>query len=84
MNGFILDKPKSDHFYYGVRVVTGDQGDAGMLGYAYVILIGDKGKTNEVILDGYFTSGIDSGTYEDFVLECIHLLPLDCIGGLLH
>ena len=70
MNGFILDNPKGDHFYYGVRVVTGDQGDAGTLGNAYVILIGDKGKTKDVILNGYFQKFMHHRTYEDFVVEC--------------
>ena len=41
-------------YYYGVQIVTGKQLDAGTTGDSYVILVGDKGKTEKLSLRGWF------------------------------
>ena len=50
--------------------MTGDQGDAGTSGDAYIILIGDKAKTDEVNIKHFFQVLVKSGTYDDFIIEC--------------
>ena len=49
--------------------MTGDQEDAGTLGEAYIILIGDKAKTDKVDIK-YFFQIVHSGTVDDFIIEC--------------
>ena len=60
--------------YYGVRVVNGRMAAAGTTGGVdtYVTLIGTEGSTGKVSLLGtlrYLFKGMDSGTYEDLVIE---------------
>ena len=60
--------------YYGVRVVNGKMKDAGTSGRVdtFVTLIGTEGSTGKVSLLGtlrYLFRGMDSGTYEDLVIE---------------
>ena len=62
--------------------MTGDQGDAGTLGNTYIILIGNKAKTNKVNIKHCFQHIAKSGTYDDFVIKCdrdlgeIHLVTV--------
>ncbi len=41
-------------YYYGMQIVTGKQVGAGTRADAYVMLVGDKGKTGKLSLRGYF------------------------------
>ncbi len=60
--------------YYGVRVVNGRMKAAGTTGGVdtYITLIGTDGSTGKVSLLGvlrFLFKGMDSGTYEDLVIE---------------
>ena len=66
----MIENRERESFYYGIRIVTGDQGDAGTLGQAYIILIGNKAKTDRISIKHYFELSVKFGTYDDFVIEC--------------
>ena len=57
-------------YYYGVQIVTGQQVGAGTRADAYVMLVGDKGKTGKLSLRGWFDflNPISSDTYDNLVV----------------
>ena len=66
----MVEKQKPDKFYYATRIVTGEQGDAGTLASAYIVLIGDKAKTTIIHIQTLAKHVKESGTYDDFIIEC--------------
>ena len=60
-----------DHFYYGVRIVTGSEMFAGTPDKdIYLSLTGSKFRTKKLmIVQGWFSMGISSHYYDDLVVE---------------
>ncbi len=54
MDDFSFSSIPDGKYYYGVQIVTGKQMDAGTTGDSYVMLVGDKGKTEKLSLRGWF------------------------------
>ncbi|KAL5491869.1 hypothetical protein EMCRGX_G017234 [Ephydatia muelleri] len=65
------DAKKPDHFYYGVRIVTGAEAFSGTPDSdIYVSLVGSKGCTGKLlIVQGWFSSAVSTQSYDDLVVE---------------
>ena len=58
-------------YYYGVQITTGKQLCAGTNGFVFVSLVGNKGQTGKVFLQGVISAcfeGITRGTFENLTI----------------
>ncbi len=55
-------------YYYGVQIVTGKQTDAGTTGDSYVMLVGDKGKTEKLSLRRWFDYEVGENSFNNLTI----------------
>eukprot|EP00731_Ephydatia_muelleri_P012489 Em0006g1383a len=64
-------KEADRYFYYGVRIVTGSEFEAGTMDNdLYVTLVGSKACTGKINISGFLSSPIATKSYVDLLIQC--------------